>query len=106
MAGSITRTACPQCARVGALTITDTLVAQRVGTFSLAGVQMKVSARPCPVLKCTADGCDFERVGEYAPDGGHAVFLRDDTPPVVDRSGKIDLTPDKNEKPGRSGDGS
>lgn len=103
MAGSITRTACPQCSTVGALTITDVLTAQPIGSFSLAGVQMKVSARPRPVLSCATDGCDFERVGEYTPDGGHAMFLRDDALPVVDRSGKIDLTPDQNEKSRRTG---
>ena len=37
------------------------LVAQPIGSFSLAGAQMKVSAREVPHLVCSTDGCGFTK---------------------------------------------
>lgn len=48
---------CPMCGHVG-FTVSWKLVAKPLGTFSLAGHQMKVSAREVPVVKC--DGCGLE----------------------------------------------
>lgn len=61
-------TPCPDCGATGTLTIDVKLVANPIGSFSLAGAQLKVS----PVLSCTATGCGFEQVGDF--DGRHAVF--------------------------------
>lgn len=79
MTDTIDRTPCPECgfvkndhptSRTG-LYIDIEFVAKPLGTFSLAGVQMKVSGRELPVLKCR--NCPFELVGEF--DGNsHAVF--------------------------------
>lgn len=55
---------CPQCgAPPGCLRLEEVLVAQQIGTFSLAGAQMKVSARTCPKLTCTE--CDLSLIGRY-----------------------------------------
>lgn len=62
---------CPQCgAGPDAVSLTVRLWAQPLGSFSLAGQQMKVSARERPVFSCTA--CDLCLVGEFEDD--HAVF--------------------------------
>lgn len=64
--------ACPRCrADPGCLGITDRLQARPLGSFSVAGAQLKVSARSVPVLRCSA--CGLELVGEYTGDG-HAAF--------------------------------
>jgi hypothetical protein len=67
---SILTTPCPRCYTVGTLTITHTLWALPLGTWSLAGAQPKTSARPRPQLGCSA--CDLRHLGEY--DGQHAAF--------------------------------
>lgn len=55
---------CPQCGEVGKLRIEyrDKLVAKPLGSFSLAGAQMKVSARrvQAPFLCCDACGLALE----------------------------------------------
>lgn len=64
---------CPQChAQAGTLAITEELVANPVGSFSIAGAQMKVTATARPVLECSA--CDLRIVGEYDSNGHHASF--------------------------------
>jgi hypothetical protein len=61
---SIESSPCPACgAPPGCLRVEDVLVAQPLGTFSLAGNQMKVSARTCPKLTCTQ--CRLELIGRY-----------------------------------------
>lgn len=71
MAGSITRTPCPQCLATGGLYIDDQLVAAPIGDFSLAGGAVKVSAISAPVLQCA--NCTLRIVGTF--DGeGHAIF--------------------------------
>lgn len=71
MSGSINRTPCPGCGMINNLYISVEFVAQPIGSFSLAGMQMKVSGRERPVLKCR--NCDFNLPGEYDGDN-HAVF--------------------------------
>lgn len=70
----VEHTACPRCgAAPGALTLTRSMVAKPLGTYSLSGNQMKVSARDgSPVLDCSF--CDLHVVGEFEPDGKHVVF--------------------------------
>lgn len=51
------RTECPMCGNVG-FTVSWVLRAKPIGTFSLAGQQMKVSAKEVAVVKC--DGCGLE----------------------------------------------
>lgn len=64
---------CPKCqAPPSALSITEELVANPIGSFSLSGAQTKVTASARPVLACSA--CDLRVVGEYDPDGHHANF--------------------------------
>lgn len=71
MAGTIKRTPCPKCSKVGGLFISIKLIAKPLGTFSLAGAQVKASAYQAPVLECSL--CDFNLVGEF--DGEeHAIF--------------------------------
>jgi hypothetical protein len=48
---------CPDCGVTGSIELTTRLVAKPIGTFSLAGAQMKVSAVETPVLACTTPGC-------------------------------------------------
>lgn len=52
---------CPSCARVGSLGLADRLVARPLGTWSLAGRQMKASAVWEVHIVCGADGCEFEK---------------------------------------------
>lgn len=64
---------CPACgAGPGTLAIVERLVAAPLGTYSLAGAQLKASARVRPVLTCTA--CALEKAGEYDADGRHVTF--------------------------------
>jgi hypothetical protein len=51
--------ACPDCKTVGSLELTTRLHARPIGSFSLAGQQMKVSAVTVHVLACTAGNCEF-----------------------------------------------
>lgn len=51
--------ACPDCKTVGSVELTMRLVARPLGSFSLAGHQMKTSAVNMPVLACTTEGCGF-----------------------------------------------
>jgi hypothetical protein len=71
MAGTITRTACPKCKEVGYLHIITRFVAKPLGTWSLAGAQVKTTGSMKPILKC--HNCDFDLVGEFDGDF-HATF--------------------------------
>jgi hypothetical protein len=72
--------ACPAC-HAGPLQLTQTLAAKPIGTFSLAGAQMKVSAEQLWKLACPS--CSWYAVGHieggtYDPEtqtmtGGHLV---------------------------------
>lgn len=57
---------CPECGVTGKLKveIRDRFTARPIGTFSLAGSQLKVSAEkvPWPFLVC--EGCGFEEAGK------------------------------------------
>lgn len=71
MGSSLENTACPVCATVaGTLSIESSLQARPLGSFSLSGQMMKVSAIARPVLACSA--CDFRWPGVY--NGRHAEF--------------------------------
>lgn len=63
---------CPWCARTGGLTLGTALVAKPLGTWSLAGAQLKTSARLRAVLACSL--CDRSATGYL--DG---VTVRDGT---------------------------
>lgn len=67
---SLIDSACPQCEQTGTLSISDVLEARPLGTFSLSGANMKVSARNRPVLTCSQ--CAYRVAGEYS--GRHAIF--------------------------------
>ena len=69
---SIEASACPKCCTPDSLQLTDQLIAQPIGSFSLAGAQLKFSAQSRPVLTCTA--CELRLVGTYDPDGRHVMF--------------------------------
>lgn len=49
----------PSCYQRGTLTIELRLMALRIGTWSLAGSQLKASAMEVPYLVCTVQGCGF-----------------------------------------------
>lgn len=51
---------CPQCGSRDAISLRPVLVAKPVGSFSLAGAQMKVSAQTGAVVEC---GCGFTMSG-------------------------------------------
>lgn len=53
---------CPQCEAVGTLSVQWKLVARPLGSHSLAGAQVKLSARETPHLECSA--CEFSEAGE------------------------------------------
>lgn len=63
---------CPRCAETGTLSVASELVANPLGSFSVPGMQMKVTARDRPVLRCSA--CGLAHVGDWDPDGRHVVF--------------------------------
>ena len=69
---------CPVCSARNTLKITMRLVANPVGSFSIAGAQTKFTARELPVLDCRA--CGLHLVGDIAD--GHAVFQ----PPDADQT--------------------
>lgn len=60
--------ACPDCGTVGSIKLGTTLVARPLGSWSLAGQQLKVSTRETTALVCTAPGCHFHKL----PKGAHA----------------------------------
>jgi hypothetical protein len=78
---------CPNCEATNTVTITRGLSARQLGTFSLTGAQMKVSANTVAFADCTS--CGLHVVGhlenpEWAEDGvtftgGHFVV---DRPPT------------------------
>lgn len=47
---------CPSCGVAGRITVRSVLTAQKPGTYSLAGVQAKTTAREGAVLECAACG--------------------------------------------------
>lgn len=78
---TIEQSPCPACgAPAGALQLDEQLVADPIGSHSLAGVMLKVNARFRPVLTCTS--CPLSLVGEYDgqrhvtfPPAGHGKRL-------------------------------
>jgi hypothetical protein len=56
---------CRDCGPAGKLRIVHRLVARPIGTFSLAGAQMKVSAYWWPWMVC--DNCGGESKGKFVP---------------------------------------
>lgn len=54
--------ACPACGSVGSIKLGTTLVARPLGSWSLSGQQLKVSARETPALVCTTPGCHFHKL--------------------------------------------
>lgn len=56
--------ACPACGHEG-MKVKWKLVAKPVGTFSLAGRQMKFSACEAPVLYCPNGECGVEATGKW-----------------------------------------
>ena len=61
MEDQLRQVVCPGCGEVGSLGVELRLVAKPIGSFSLAGAQMKVSAREVPHLVCTTVGCGFTK---------------------------------------------
>jgi hypothetical protein len=53
---------CPECGTVGTVALRPVMVAKPLGSFSLAGAQMKVSARQGWELACSA--CSFRVLGQ------------------------------------------
>jgi hypothetical protein len=76
---------CPDCGASSrtdstAFEIRKTLVASPIGSFSLAGAQMKVSAREVLVLQCAH--CGWHVIGhlEVDEDGTPRNFVADEAP--------------------------
>lgn len=69
---------CPQCGEAGKLGIYRVLMAKPIGSFSLSGAQMKVSAQDAPVLAC--GHCGLKLIGQYETEHGkpYAVFSPED----------------------------
>lgn len=53
---------CPECGAAGTVALRPALIVQPLGSFSLAGVQLKVSAREGWELACSA--CAFRVLGQ------------------------------------------
>lgn len=83
---------CPVCHVIGRLDITMQLVANPIGTYSIAGAQTKVTAQQRPVLDCTA--CGLHVVGTIEDD--HAVFPSPEPRPASDPAANSD-----DDSPGR-----
>jgi hypothetical protein len=76
---TIDQSSCPKCgAGPGTLTLSKGMQALPIGTWSLAGVQLKTSAIEVPVVDCSA--CGLHVVGSYDPDGRHVTFPNPDEP--------------------------
>jgi hypothetical protein len=56
---ALTTVSCPQCEAVGTLSVEWKLVARPIGSHSLAGAQVKVSAQDTPHLVCSE--CGFSK---------------------------------------------
>lgn len=69
---NIKDTPCPQCKTIGVLNVEEIFYTKPIGSYSLAGVQMKLTGEWCPVLTCSA--CDLVRKGKYDPDRIHVIF--------------------------------
>ena len=67
---SLPEVLCPNCTRSGGLAIFQRLESKPMGSFSLAGMAMKVSVLEVLVLDC--DICDWFVLGHR--DGEDAVF--------------------------------
>jgi hypothetical protein len=80
---TIEESSCPACGAADTLQLDQALETQPIGSFSLAGAQMKFSARSRPRLTCSV--CTLDLLGEYDQDGRHVTF---DSPKEVtdDRS--------------------
>lgn len=65
-------TPCPSCKAIGVLRIEEIFYAKPIGSFSLPGMQAKLTGSWWPVLMCSA--CDFTRKGRYDEDGIHVIF--------------------------------
>lgn len=66
---------CPVCgAAPGALSLAECWEVPPLGTWSLAGAQLKTPARVVPVATCAA--CGLYQRGSYDPDGRHVSFPR------------------------------
>ncbi len=70
---------CPQCRTQGTISVRLVLVAKPLGSFSLAGEQMKVSARRAAVAECSSCGLSVSghlenpTIGPDGATGGHFV---------------------------------
>lgn len=53
---------CPRCGTVGALKLSTVLRARPLGTWSLAGLQLKTSAVNVPALVCSTPECGFVKL--------------------------------------------
>lgn len=54
--------ACPECGTTGSVKLGTRLRARPLGTWSLAGQQLKTSAVQIPVLECSVEGCGFVKL--------------------------------------------
>jgi hypothetical protein len=63
VAAALASVACPDCRAVGSLELVWKLEPSPLGTYSLAGVQTKVSAARVPYLECA---CGFSERGKHA----------------------------------------
>jgi len=69
---------CPKChAPPGSLVVTIDWWASPLGTWSLAGVQLKTPMRRRPHLTCTNLACDLDVWGEFDGDDRHVTFPRE-----------------------------
>lgn len=59
---------CPNC-DLRNLYLGTGLVARPVGSFSLAGAQMKFSARDVPAIRCRTEDCNFVKFPKGVSDG-------------------------------------
>lgn len=72
---TVDQSSCPRCGTPGALALGEALVAEPLGSFSVPGAQIKITARGRPILTCSA--CGLHRVGEYDSDRQHVTFPAD-----------------------------
>lgn len=75
LAARQSRTPCPECGKTGTMTLGRKLRANPIGSFSLAGAQMKVSARDVDTITCDPDvgGCGWSADGVYDADYHHFI---------------------------------
>lgn len=75
---------CPKCGAKGTLEVRRKLIGKPIGSFSLSGMNMKISAFEGAEAFCTEKGCGFAVIGHLEsgpdPEVDKVYFVADEKP--------------------------